>query len=495
MNRRNLLLFTFLATAFFAGAQNWSLKISSHIGYRKYILDTKAIKDETVLGGASIKLFKDNVMVDQTVSDGGGYFSIFVPANGEYYLTVTYTGCFTKRIYISTKGVPPEMQKGNIKPSISIEGFLLSKPLPGVDYSDLQQTLAKIVYIPKDKNFGDEEMYTKEGLAIVAGIEEKEMELINRFCETNKSGDEAMKKQDCVLAKKMYESAIAMLPNEQYPVTQLSMVGECFKQREEIAKKAEEMVAAKLLEEKYADALKKGDDAFNSRNWAIAKEAFTEAMGLKANEQYPKYKYEAVEKMMAEELAMKNDAAKAAEAKTKYDAAVKRAEELFAKKLWTDAEDAYYEALRYLPNEKEPKNQIVAINKILSREFPGNDKKYKDAVAKAGNLETEYVHAIKKTYEDALIYESDASYLKKKSNEPAVPIKNSEHVKAMLAKYPQGMTEEIINGNGVVIIKRVLIKDGDVWVYQKKIFNWGGISCFRDDLAISTLVFDNETKM
>lgn len=495
MNRQRSLLVACLASTLFASAQNWSLKISSHIGYRKYIVDTKAIKDETVLGGASIKLFKGTAMVDQTVSDGGGYFSIFVPSNGEYYMTVTYPGCYTKRIYINTNGVPAEVQKENIKPSISIEGFLLSKPLPGVDYSTLEQTLAKIVYVPKDKNFGDEEMYTKEGLAIVARIEEKEMELINAFCEANKSGDEAMKQQDCVRAKKMYESAIAMLPNEQYPVTQLGMVGECFKQREEIAKKAEEMVAAKLLEEKYADAVKKGDDAFMSRNWAIAKDAYTEAMSLKSNEQYPKLKFEAVEKAMAEEVAIKNDAAKAAEVKTKYDAAMKSADELFARKLWTDAEDAYYEALKYMPNEKEPKTQIVAINKALSREFPGNDKKYKDAIAKAGNLETEYVHAIKKTYEDALTYENDAAYMKKKAIEAAAPARNNEHVKAMLDKYPQGMTEEIINGNGVVIIKRVLIKDNNVWVYQKKIFNWGGVSCFRDDLAISTLVFDNETKM
>jgi hypothetical protein len=495
MKKRNLLLIIFLICVCFANAQNWSLKITSHIGYRKYILDTKAIKDETVLGGASIKLFKGTNLVDQTVSDGGGYFSIFVPANGEYILTVTYSGCFTKRIYINTKDVPSEIQKSGIKPSINIEGFLLSKPLPGIDYSNLEQTLAKIVYMPKDKNFGDEEMYTKEGLAIVAAIEKKEMELINSFCEANKLGDEAMKNRDCPLAKKMYESAMSMLPDEKYPVTQMALVGACFKEREEIAKRAEEVEAAKALEEKYAEALKKGDDAFNSRNWSVAKEAYTEAMTLKANEQYPKLKFSSVEKLMAEELSIKNDAAKAAEVKVKYLAAVKRAEELFEKKLWTDAEDAYYEALTYLPNEKEPKTQIVAINKIMSREFPGNDKKYKEAIAKAGGLETEYVHAIKKTYEDALMYESDASYLKKKANEAAAPARNGDQIKAMLEKYPQGLTEEIINGNGVVIIKRILIKDGNVWVYQKKIFNWGGVSCFRDDLAISSLVFDNEAKM
>ena len=125
MNKQKLFI-AFLLCACFAGAQNWSLKITSHIGFRKYNLDTKIQKEETVLGGALIKLYKGNTVVDQSVSDGGGYFSIFVPANGEFILTVTYAGCFTKRIYINTNGVPPEVQKTDIKPSISIEGFILS---------------------------------------------------------------------------------------------------------------------------------------------------------------------------------------------------------------------------------------------------------------------------------------------------------------------------------------------------------------------------------
>lgn len=494
MKKQNLII-AFLAYACLIQAQNWSLKISSHIGFRKYIVDTKAVKDETVLAGASIKLYKGDKVVDQTFSDGGGYFSIFVPANGEYELRVTREGCFTKKIYINTGGVPEEAQKSNIKPSISIEGFILSKPLPGIDYSGLEQTLAKIVYIPKDRNFGDEEMYTKEGLALVAKIEEAEMALINSFCEANKAGDEAMKKEDCVLAKKMYTNAMNLLPGEQYPMTQMTRVGDCFKVREEIAKKAEEMVAKQLLEEKYAESLKKADDAFNTKNWVIAKEGYSEAQALKSNEQYPKYKIAAVEKLMVEETVAKSNMAKAAEAKAKYDAVLKRAEELFAKKLWTDAEDAYYEALGIMPNEKYPKTQILAINKMISREFPGNDKKYKDAIAKTSKLEPEYVQAIKKTYEDALTYESDASYLKKKTTETVAPVKNSEHVKAMLAKYPVGLTEEIINGNGVVIVKRILIKDGDAWVYQKKIFNWGGVTCFRDDATITESIFENETKL
>lgn len=493
MKSRNLLLSLLFLSVYLASAQKWSLKITSHIGYRKYIVDTKAVKDEVLLSGAAIKLYKGNSVIDQAMSDGDGYFSIFIPGNGEFILTVAYPGCFTKRIFINTNNVPEEIQKDNFKPSISIEGFILSKPLPGVDYSSLEQTLAKIVYIPKDRNFGDEEMYTKEGLAIVARIEANEMELINNFCQANKEGDEAVKIGDCSLAKKMYESAMAMLPAEKYPVTQMEKVGDCFKKREELAKKAEEVLAAKALEENYSELLRKGDEAFKAQNWSIAKESYTEASVLKQDEQYPKYKLIAIEKAIVEDEEQKKEIAKLDELTKKYSDLLKLAEGLMAKKLWTEAEEVYYDALKIFPNEKLPKTQIVTINKFVSREFPGNDKKYNDAITRAVNLEPEYVYAIKKSYEDALTYESDAAYLKKKTSES--PTKNAEHIKAILAKYPSGLTEEIITGNGVVIVKRVLVKEGDAWVYQKKIFNWGGIACYRDDASITESIFENETRL
>ncbi|HRD40838.1 MAG TPA: hypothetical protein PLC65_19575, partial [Bacteroidia bacterium] len=88
MKSRNLLLSLLLISVYLASAQKWSLKITSHIGFRKYIVDTKAVKDEVLLSGAAIKLYKGNSVIDQAMSDGDGYFSIFIPGNGEFILTV-----------------------------------------------------------------------------------------------------------------------------------------------------------------------------------------------------------------------------------------------------------------------------------------------------------------------------------------------------------------------------------------------------------------------
>jgi hypothetical protein len=69
-----------------------------------------------------------------------------------------------------------------------------------------------------------------------------------------------------------------------------------------------------------------------------------------------------------------------------------------------------------------------------------------------------------------------------------------ERQKQLLAKYPSGVTEEIIPMEGVVIIKRVLVKERVAYVYEKKVFNWGGLAFFRDGAPITETTFEQETK-
>jgi hypothetical protein len=65
---------------------------------------------------------------------------------------------------------------------------------------------------------------------------------------------------------------------------------------------------------------------------------------------------------------------------------------------------------------------------------------------------------------------------------------------ALLAKYKPGVTEEVFQGEGVYIIQRVLVRNEMVWIYQKKIFSWGGVACFRDKQAITEGTFESETR-
>jgi hypothetical protein len=158
----------------------------------------------------------------------------------------------------------------------------------------------------------------------------------------------------------------------------------------------------------------------------------------------------------ADRLAREKAAAAAAKAKAdkailptlsavdpKYKDAVKRADGFFASKRYYDAKIAYQEALNYKGGDPHARERLLECEKII-----GSDESQK----------------------------------------------TDERLQQLLAKYPPGVSEETIPGEDVVIIKRVLVKDKMAFVYEKKIFNWGGIACFRDGMAITELVFEQETK-
>ncbi|MBS1652897.1 MAG: hypothetical protein JSU07_12895 [Bacteroidetes bacterium] len=84
-------------------------------------------------------------------------------------------------------------------------------------------------------------------------------------------------------------------------------------------------------------------------------------------------------------------------------------------------------------------------------------------------------------------------------------IKNNSNVKKpiasfnkdisyLMSKYKPGVTEEIFIGEGIQIVQRVVVQHNNAWVYEKKIFSWGGISYFRDRQSITQSTFENETE-
>jgi hypothetical protein len=87
-------------------------------------------------------------------------------------------------------------------------------------------------------------------------------------------------------------------------------------------------------------------------------------------------------------------------------------------------------------------------------------------------------------------------FMKDKAIPDATKVKTNKdpRIAALLAKYKNGVTEEIIQGKDVVIIQRIVVRDDMAWVYQKKIFSWGGVACFRDGISISESAFEHETK-
>ena len=151
--------------------------------------------------------------------------------------------------------------------------------------------------------------------------------------------------------------------------------------------------------------------------------------------------------------------------------------------------------------EARAKADAAAKAKAASLILSDTEVKYRQVINKADEFfgGRRYLDA-KLAYQEALTIKGGDSYAKERLLECEKNIgsdanqKTDEHLKKLLAKYPQGITEETLPGEGVVIIRRVLVKGQMAFVYEKKIFNWGGIACFRDGSSITELVFEQETK-
>ena len=453
MNKKSLVIFLsslFLHTIL--NAQEWTLKLRSSVELRTFKLTNKVDISEEKLAGATITLSKGAITITQIQSDGSGDFVIDVPANGDYILTISYSGCNPKKFAISTMNVPEELAKDNYKPTFGIEGVIMAKAFPSINYSVLQQALARIVYTPNGKKFDDEEGYTNQMLAELTKIREAENVLMNNFTSTNNTGDVALSKGDCPLAKASYEKAMTIIPGERYPSDQLPKVGDCLKQKELADKKAadEAKLAAEKLEEERLAKDKVAQEAANKASQAeaekaqkaqlaaekaeterLAKDKIAQAATAKAtkaeSEKVQKDKL-AKEKVEADKIAKeastkaaKEAAEKATQSKVtktketpkepvkektttsakettreivpsstsssepgsagvgsgdakysipqalgadKYNATIKRADELFKMKRYSEAKPMYEEALKQKPNDPAATNKLAEIEKL-----------------------------------------------------------------------------------------------------------------------------------
>ncbi len=194
-------------------------------------------------------------------------------------------------------------------------------------------------------------------------------ELRAKYDAAVKEGDAAFQLSNWTVAIAAYNKALGFLPAEKYPVAQIDL---CNKELEKIG-------ANKALQAKYDAAIKEGDAAFKTSNWNAALTAYNIALGFKPLEPYPKAQIVLCNKEIDK---LKN----AADAKAKYDAAIKEGDAAFSTSNWTGAIAAYNKALGYQPASQYPKDQIVLCNKELEKIKNAADAKAKyDVAVKEGD--------------------------------------------------------------------------------------------------------------
>ncbi|MES2680259.1 MAG: carboxypeptidase-like regulatory domain-containing protein [Bacteroidota bacterium] len=311
-----------------------------------------------------------------------------------------------------------------------------------------------------------------------AAIKEKaDKEKADKLAKEKAEADAKAKIQAEIDAKKQAEAAEAKAKADKEAAEKLNSE----KARAEaaaLAKKAADEAAAKRAAELAAE--KAIADKAAAEKLAKDKEA-AEARAKKAIEM------EAMEKKRAEE-----ENKKLQEQESKYRAILAKGDDAFSKGDMLTAKSAFTEAASTRPGDSYPKNRLQEVGFVL---------KYDETIKVADDLFTakRYKEA-KKKYEESLTYKGGDAYAKGRLLDTEKLLngdgnqQTDERVKQLLAKYGPGVTEETISSSNVVIIQRVVVKDNMAWVFQKKIFNWGGSAHFRDGAPITESTFEAETR-
>jgi len=249
------------------------------------------------------------------------------------------------------------------------------------------------------------------------------------------SGDQLLAAKDYENAKAKYTAASGVKAEEQYPKDKITEIDGL------MADIANAEAAEKEKEEKYQALIVEGDNLLAAKDYENAKAKYSEASGVKTEEQYPKGKITEIDALLAvlaNELADKAAKDKAAaDLKATYDGLIAAADQSFGSKDYEAAQAKYTEASTLMAVEQYPKDKLDEIDVLLAELAK---KKAEDAAAQmaAGEKDAKYAEAIEladnalgsENYKQAIVMYNEALAIKPTEQYPTNKIKD---VEALLA--------------------------------------------------------------
>ena len=232
-------------------------------------------------------------------------------------------------------------------------------------------------------------------------------------------------------SKSSYSDALDLKSTEVYAKSQIQKIDGILANQQAEADEATRLAAEKkALDDKYASLISQANSQFSIGNYQSSKASYTDALTLKASETYPKAQIEKIDKILTEQKADADAAAKLAADQEalndQYTSIIKRADAQFSVEEYESSKMAYNEALILKSAEAYPKKQIQKIDEILKRlkvEADENarlaskkqalDEKYAAVIALADSqFSSDDYQSSKISYQDALELKADESYPK-----------------------------------------------------------------------------------
>jgi tetratricopeptide (TPR) repeat protein len=170
----------------------------------------------------------------------------------------------------------------------------------------------------------------------------------SKYIEMVKKADESFKTGDISVAKFYYSKALEAKPGDNY-----------VKERIEVADQLLRSTAERAENREIDDAIGKGNEAFDTKNFILARFYFRKALSLRSDNQIAKDKIDKCEQALSQD---KSDASQ-----SDYDRNISSGDQAFKQQKYSLATSYYKKALTIKPGDAYPLSQLSKIEGLLKK--------------------------------------------------------------------------------------------------------------------------------
>ncbi|MBN1952686.1 MAG: tetratricopeptide repeat protein, partial [Bacteroidales bacterium] len=224
--------------------------------------------------------------------------------------------------------------------------------------------------------------------------------------------DQALAEADRMMAQEDYDGALTAYQN----ALQLNPNDPYLKQQMKKAESAKQGAALEkqnALEKAYQNDISKGDELMASGAYDQAMEAYKQAMMKKPNDAQANSKIQAAQ---SRQLAAQQQQTLEKNKQRQYEQYLADGNRLFDAKQYPQSKQAYEQALSLYPTQPAPRNRISEIDRILTAQQ--QEEQYRQTVVKADGLfATKDYTAARTAYQEAQSLKANDPYPVQKINE------------------------------------------------------------------------------
>ena len=296
------------------------------------------------LPDAVVRVFKNGQPVGTKKSDASGNFEVRMDLGQEYTIEFTKQGYVTKKVEINSN--VPQGQGGSWKVEFSVGLF---QDYPGLDVSALNDPVTRIHYKTGERGFGYDERYTRKMMSRINDILRQRKQLVDQaYQKIIDQADRLYDGEQYRQAIEVYQKALDKRPDERYP-----------KKRIEKARELIQQIQRK--QELYEEAIQRGDQMMNEKNFEKSREAYRQALEYQPSNSYPKQQISKIDRMVREKQQQ------AQRLQAQYEQLVEEADRLFDAGQLVGARDKYKQALNVKPKQEHPRERLERIAEMIRK--------------------------------------------------------------------------------------------------------------------------------